>query len=347
MKIKSNVLIIGAGIFGTTIAIELKKRNIDCILVEKNYDIFTGASGNNTGRVHLGYHYPRDTETALQSFENAKKFSDRFQKSIFEDIANNYFIVKDEKNMTSLENFEKFCQKAKLPIRRMTQDEIKKTGVKINKVEVGFQTPEEICDLKILSNLVSNEIADYRIPIYFGHDIQNINRVGNTYEATSANATFITEKVIVCTYMQRIGERSFSDYKYENTLVPIVKMKLPRVGNTLMDGPFCSVLPFSKNLDLFSFYSVPYSRMADSEDITDQTKKIIKHVSEYFYNVSNVEIVKVLKSKRAIEIRTNDSAKRTSEIIKLDKSGDFIMLQSGKLDHVISISQEVCDLICS
>jgi hypothetical protein len=340
------VLIIGAGIFGTIIAIELKKRKIDCVLVEKSFDIFTGASGNNTGRIHLGYHYPRDSETALQSFENAKKFSDRFQKSIFENVANNYFIVKDEKNLTSSENFEKFCQSTKLPIRRMTQDEVEKTGVKINKVEVGFQTSEEICDLKILSNLVRSEIADYKIPVYFGHDIQNVIRVGNTYEATSESATFITEKVIVCTYMQRIGERIFSEYKYENTLVPIVKMKSPRVGNTLMDGPFCSLLPFSKDPELFSVYSVPYSRMDETKDSREQIKKIMKHVSEYFSNLSNVEIVKVLKSKRAIEMRTNDYARRTSEIIKLDMTGDFIMIQSGKLDHVISISKEVCDLVC-
>ena len=345
MIIKSRVLVIGAGIFGTTIAIELKKNNIDCVLVEKNDDIFSGASGNNTGRVHLGYHYPRDIETAVQSFQNAKKFSERFQNAILRKIPNNYYIVNDEQNLTSVENFEEFCKITNLPIRSLLREEIVDTGVKFDKIEVGFQTQEELCDLSILSKLIGSELKDLKIPIYFGHKIQSILNIDNSYEAKSTTSTFIAEKVIVCTYMQSIGGMDFSEYKYENTLVPLIKLDYPKVGNTLIDGPFCSVLPYGKEKDLFSIYSVPYSRIEKYTNIKSQTMKILDHVSQYFNNISDGEIVKTLKSQRAIDMRTNNTAKRTSEIIKLDSSGDLILIQSGKLDHVIAISQKICEEI--
>ncbi len=345
MKIKSRVLIIGAGIFGTTIAIELKKRNIECILVEKNEDIFTGASGNNTGRVHLGYHYPRDMETALQSFQNAKKFSERFKEAILEKVPNNYFIVKDEKNHTRSSEFEDFCKIVGLPLRRLTLGEVENTGVKLNKVEVGFQTWEELCDLSILSALIKNEIKEYMIPVFFGHNIKSILQVDRLYEASSEKATFIAEKVVVCTYMQSVGEWKFSEFNYEKTLVPIINVKLPKMGNTLLDGPFCSVLPFGHDKDLFSVYSVLYSRIYNDFDIKYHTDKIIDHVSQYFNNISKGKIVRVLKSQRTIEESTNMSAKRISDIIKLDKSGNMFLIKAGKLDHVISISQRISDQI--
>ena len=42
-------------------------KGYDCTLFEKKNNILNGASTNNLNRVHFGYHYPRDYETAKQS----------------------------------------------------------------------------------------------------------------------------------------------------------------------------------------------------------------------------------------------------------------------------------------
>ena len=49
-----DVLIIGGGIIGASIARELMKWNLDVLLVEKEYDLALGASGRNDGCVHPG-----------------------------------------------------------------------------------------------------------------------------------------------------------------------------------------------------------------------------------------------------------------------------------------------------
>lgn len=51
---KPDVLIIGGGISGVSIARELSKWNIDVLLVEKESDLALGASGRNDGEVHPG-----------------------------------------------------------------------------------------------------------------------------------------------------------------------------------------------------------------------------------------------------------------------------------------------------
>jgi L-2-hydroxyglutarate oxidase LhgO len=65
---KSLVTVTGGGIFGCTTALELSAKGFDVNLFELNDDILKGASKNNFNRVHLGYHYPRDLETAPEWF---------------------------------------------------------------------------------------------------------------------------------------------------------------------------------------------------------------------------------------------------------------------------------------
>ena len=77
---KQKIAIIGGGLFGITIYIILKKKGYDCTLFEKNNDILKGASTNNLNRVHFGYHYPRDIETAQQSLKGYKSFKSFYQQ---------------------------------------------------------------------------------------------------------------------------------------------------------------------------------------------------------------------------------------------------------------------------
>ena len=59
---KKKIAIVGAGLFGCTIALILsKKHEID--LYETKSDILNEASMCNQFRFHLGFHYPRSTKT--------------------------------------------------------------------------------------------------------------------------------------------------------------------------------------------------------------------------------------------------------------------------------------------
>lgn len=59
MKNKSEVLIIGAGVVGCSIARELSKYNLSTILLEKESDVGYGVSKGNSGVLHTGLYYPK------------------------------------------------------------------------------------------------------------------------------------------------------------------------------------------------------------------------------------------------------------------------------------------------
>ena len=101
-------LIIGGGIFGCLSAIELSKLGHEVIILEKNGKLMNGASSNNTNRLHLGYHYPRDLNTALQSKEGFDIFSKEYSNCILRGINNFYSISNFESKVNSMD-YEKFC----------------------------------------------------------------------------------------------------------------------------------------------------------------------------------------------------------------------------------------------
>jgi glycine/D-amino acid oxidase-like deaminating enzyme len=72
------IAVIGGGVFGSVASYFLANKGHDVTLFEKNSQILTGASSNNQNRLHLGFHYPRDIETAIQSVQGYKEFKEHF-----------------------------------------------------------------------------------------------------------------------------------------------------------------------------------------------------------------------------------------------------------------------------
>ena len=104
------IAIIGGGLFGITIYLKLQKKGYQCFLFEKKKSILKGASSNNLNRVHLGYHYPRDFETARQSLKGYKNFKKFYSSSIVNKFKNYYFIANSSKvNIKNYLNHLIYC----------------------------------------------------------------------------------------------------------------------------------------------------------------------------------------------------------------------------------------------
>lgn len=64
-----DIVIIGAGVIGCSIARELSKYNLDICVVEKNNDVAEGISKGNSGIVHAGYNEKENTLKAKLNLE--------------------------------------------------------------------------------------------------------------------------------------------------------------------------------------------------------------------------------------------------------------------------------------
>jgi len=154
MKLK--IGIIGGGLFGITIYLKLKEKGYSCTLFEKKKIILDGASSNNLNRVHLGYHYPRDLETARQSLKGYKNFKKFYSSSIIEKFNNYYFIANSSK--VNLKNYLKFCKLNNLNFKKV---DINKFLLKNKHLQGGIKVSEPVYDWKEIKKNINKKLEAF------------------------------------------------------------------------------------------------------------------------------------------------------------------------------------------
>jgi glycine/D-amino acid oxidase-like deaminating enzyme len=73
--------IIGGGAFGAVIALKLAEAGESVTIFERRDELLLGASVNGN-RLHYGFHYPRDDETARQCLRGYREFRREFGVAI-------------------------------------------------------------------------------------------------------------------------------------------------------------------------------------------------------------------------------------------------------------------------
>ena len=82
------VAVLGAGLQGSCIALELARRGVEVDLVDRADTPMTGASKHNEGKVHLGYVYANDPtrRTARTMIEGALEFGPLLRTWVGKDL---------------------------------------------------------------------------------------------------------------------------------------------------------------------------------------------------------------------------------------------------------------------
>jgi glycerol-3-phosphate dehydrogenase len=113
--LKTQVLIIGAGITGAGIARDLALRGVDCILAERR-DVNSGASGANHGLLHSGARYVRtDPQTARECREEGNLLK-KMAPQCIEDMGGLFVAVQgDDENYVA--DFPHRCAECGIPVR--------------------------------------------------------------------------------------------------------------------------------------------------------------------------------------------------------------------------------------
>lgn len=266
LQTKPHVLIVGGGIFGLTAAIILGEEGYRVTLIEKRYDVMLGASLVNQNRIHYGYHYPRSKQTAKESLLGLNSFTKFYGKSI-NDSFDKYYAIAKRGSHTSADEFVDFCEDVGLELKEAFPD---KGILDRSMVEACWLTPEPIFDFHKLK-----QEAIYRI-----HQLRNVRVIRNTeimsleadpqgtYNIKLTNGYRLhTDFILNTTYS---GIPDFAEKnkfepikgKIQLCVMPILE-SLKRIekpfGVTVMDGPFCSLMPKGFNNDHFILYHVVHS----------------------------------------------------------------------------------------
>ena len=228
--IYKNVSIIGGGIFGSTIAIELANQGFNVVLYERHENLLEEASSINQYRVHEGYHYPRSIETAVECKASVTDFIKYYKQSIIPKSAGiiNYYAIASKSSMTEAEEYITFMDKVRLPYIKVKP---------LQGTDLMVEVEESIFDPAILASCVNKRIFGAGVELRLG------------WEATEKDL-LDADFTIVATYANlndwRVDKR---EYQYEICEKPVLRLpdSYHKKSIVVMDGPFMCIDPLGSS----------------------------------------------------------------------------------------------------
>lgn len=119
--LETQVLIIGGGATGTSIARDLALRGVSCVLVERD-DINAGASGRNHGLLHSGARYAANDQDAATECRQEGALLKRLAPQCIQDTGG-LFVAVEGDDERYIADFPGFCARAGIEARALPVDE--------------------------------------------------------------------------------------------------------------------------------------------------------------------------------------------------------------------------------
>ncbi len=345
------IAVIGAGIFGSTIAIKLADNGYPVDLFEREPDILRAASGINQYRLHRGYHYPRSRETGESSREAYPLFFAEYGDAII-DKNNHYYCVPKEKSKVSGAQFLQFCQDSDLALHNAELPQVNK-----NVFDVVIQGEETLVDPDKLREIVRERIAQRGINLMVNHEAtaQEIE----AYDVV-INCTYANLNAILKNYPEAQRE-----YQFEicEKLVIQLPESFSGVSAVVMDGPFFCIDPFGEsglhvmgnvvhaihatNVGLFPEIPEEFKPLLNKGVITNPSitrfDKFIEAATYYMPEIAEAKHVGSMYTIRVVLPHVDATDERPTLVNKINDK--VINVFSGKLGNCVQAAQEVVRLV--
>ncbi len=349
------VLVIGGGLFGSSMAAILAGKDVNVDLVEAEDDILKMASRVNHNRVHLGYHYLRSIDTAAQSIEGLFSFLFHFGNAVVYQFPNFYAIAK-EGSKTTPAQFLDFCERVGIGY----EEEYPSDNLfDKSSIEACFRVPEPVYDHQTLKKILKKKLIHPQINVFLKTKCVGLKILPDqSFEAKLSTGTKVYDVVINCTYssINEINQYLGIPPKrllYEDVFIPVFKYPAFPFGLTVMDGPFCSVMPRGMRQNEFLLYHVRESLLntklsvekpqfpeyeLSREELTkpgsiyDKSSyfmPFLKHVEPMGYN-------RITRS-----VYENDDDARLTELYTYDNIKNYFTILSGKVTTCIQVALEI------
>ena len=362
-----DAIVIGGGFYGSAIAVYLaERRGLSRVaLIEKEPALFTHASRNNQARVHNGYHYPRSFTTGFRSRANLPRFLKDYSGCITNGLTTLYAISR-KNSKVSVKQFQRFCNEIGADLKPAPVA-LKKLFTP-NFIEELFLVEEYVFDTEKLRSQIQQQLNQHHIEIFLKTTVKNIHRLPDekalqiTCENDIAAAPSIATKLIFnCTYSginQFSGDfiETQSSIKHEIIEMPLIQVpaELQRVGLTIMDGPFFSIMPYpSEGLHTLSHVRyTPHFSWKDQAHINPyqefnnyngktRVDLMIRDSIRYLPIMARVKYVKSLFGVKTTLINNENDDGRPILFEKFAKLPGFYSILGGKIDNIYDILEKL------
>ena len=364
MSDSMSVAIVGCGIFGAMSALRLAARGARVTIFERQHAPLLGASYNNQNRLHLGFHYPRDDETARQSIRGFDRFRQDFAPCILGGFANAYFVA-SEGSLVTAQQYLAFCERLGLRYERI---EPARYEPLVQGVDLGVLCDEVVYDSAVLARLVFERLEAARVEKHFDAPVQRIQRrAGGGFRLdVNARGPRDFDAVVNCTYanINDLGAQlghDVAEYQFEYTMVPIIEWAHAPVGVSIMDGPFMTVLPFGQT-GRFLLYHVAHSVIAEhvgrhmpdhwteragsparKVDAEALFERILASCTRFVPALATARCRGFLEGPRMVLANRHKTDARPS--IVREREPGYVTAFTGKIDHCIWVADEIAELL--
>jgi len=345
------IAVVGAGIFGGTVAMKLAEAGFEVDLYEKEGDILQAASGINQYRLHRGYHYPRSKETALSSKHSENSFRAEYGQAVSDQHEHYYCIAKEGSKVSGAE-FLKFCYDCELE-----HEKAELSHVHNHLVDFSIKGKESVIDPIKLREIVRERIKQNKINLLLNHTFNHLQI--DDYD-----------QVINCAYanLNSIFEnRPEAKRNYQFELCEKSVWKLPdqfqNKSIVVLDGPFFCIDPYSDtgfhvmgnvvhaihatNVGFFPEIPNEYQPLINRGIIKNpkltKVDRLIENASHFMPDLQNAEHVGSMYTIRTVLPNVDHTDERPTLVSRV--TDKIIDVFSGKIGNCVEAANEVLKLV--
>lgn len=258
----ASVLVVGAGFFGISLALELGRRGYHVTVLDREEGPLRRASYFNQARVHSGPHYPRSLMTAVRSRENFSRFCEDFSPAIYSSFENIY-MVGAQYSKVSARQFYNFMTRAGVTLSPVWDSIL--PLIFPQRIE-GAWVVEEVCfDAAKLAQELMGRLAESSVKVMFGQEVTSLT-YSEGFHVGTPDFSGDFDWVFNCTYsalntLPTLLGIPLLPLRHELTEMALVRVPESLRGKsfTMMCGPFFSLMPFPARGDLYTLSHVRYT----------------------------------------------------------------------------------------
>lgn len=198
---KKDVVIIGGGIIGCSIARELSKYDLNIALIEKNYDVAGGISKANSGIIHAGFNEKVGTLKAKFNIEGNKLYDSLSKELDFTFKRNGALVLafndEDLKRIKELKvNGEKLGIEG---LELLSKDEVKKIEGNVSDEVIGAlhaKTSGIVSPYEVTIALAENASVN-GVEFCFDSEVTNIEKMDLGYNIALKDGRVINSTIVI------------------------------------------------------------------------------------------------------------------------------------------------------
>ena len=316
----SNIAVVGAGFYGSYIALKLADKGHKVILIDPEQDD-KSATLHCQARLHSGMFYVRSIKDLLSCARNFTKFLKIFKPYIYSEF-NSYYLI-DKNSKVDFNSYKNICKETGLKTKEVQLDYINSNSVQgiLKTNEFSINTSELLFSLRDNCKNHSNItfIKDY---------VDSLKEIDKVLINLLNSDPITVDKVVLTAYGNNFSLLKSLNYKipaFNNYKIPVIKFKdnLPKDCHAVVDGDFWSSISLKDYKLLTNKFNL------GTENVWDKSLDLMKHyIPELEAELISVDTVEKF-------ILTN------SREARITKYNNIWSVFSGKLTNIFDILNQI------